>query len=226
VAKDRYGLWSPHRDSRSVLSFKSMLGLRPQEVWVWHDQPELATWWIIDGARSDVAAITQMLIREKTQEPTHGAILAEEWSVVKNPIWTFFKIPLKPQLIYNWVNATQQRMGPATVSFAGRKLKLRRWPNMSRYSNGLSMAQSISLTTACAQALKDSVSYSDMLTLAGKGNDSTLHALLHDALQDGILEVSVVEGIVETIVETSSTNNPTSDTKRWSLIRRLIEKFS
>ena len=203
-----------------------MLGLRPHEDWVWHNKPEFATWWIIDGARDDVATITEALLRERARNPTHGALLAEEWGFVKNPAWTFFKTPLKPQLVYNWVEATQQRMAPAAMPFIGRKFKLRRWPNMSRYSDGLSMAQSIGLTSVCAQALKGWVSHAELLAAVGPGHSAVIESLLRDALQDEILEQAVAEEPSESSVASATSTTPTSDTKRWSLIRRLIEKFS
>lgn len=193
---------------------------------MWHNNPEFATWWIIDGSRDDVVTLTEAFLRERALAPTHGALLAEGWGSVKSPVWTFFKTPLKPQLVYNWVDATQQRMGPIAMSFIGRKFKLRRWPNMSRYSDGLSMAQSINLTTVCAHALKGWISHAEILAVVGVANSAIVESLLRDALQDEILEITIVDAALDSSMPSVTSTNPTSETKRWSLIRRLIEKFS
>lgn len=235
MAKDRYGLWSPHRDSSNVSAFQSLLSQRLNESWVWYSDPSAATWWIVDGARSDVAAVTEMLRAERTRESTngitHGAILATDWTSVSHPIWTFFKVPLKTQLVYNWVDAVQKRMNPMMTSFRGQKFRLRRWPNMSRYSHNLNTAQSMSLTVACAQALKSRMAYTDMIMLVGIDNSMVIDSLLRDALQDGILELSKADAIETARPPSSSLSslpspNPTSNHKGWSLVRRLIEKFT
>jgi hypothetical protein len=235
MAKDRYGLWSPHRDSSDVLTFRALLSLRPDEPWTWHNSPEFATWWVIDGSRPDVAVITEMLRAERAREATngitHGAILANDWTSVSHPIWTFFKVPLKTQLIYNWVDSTMKRMGPAATSFRGKNFRLRRWPNMSRYSRFLDTAQSMSLIMACAQALKNRIAYNEMLTMVGGDSSTVVDSLLSDALQDGILELDKVEIPEPSVVgitspACASRSSTMSNSKGWSLVRRLIEKFS
>lgn len=229
MAKDRYGLWSPHRDSPHVLAFQSLLSDRLNESWVWYNDPSAAAWWIVDGARYDIANVTEMLRSERAHDATygatHGAILADDWTSVSHPIWTFFKVPLKTQLVYNWVDTIHKRTMPVASSFRGQKFRLRRWPNMSRYSHQLNTAQSMSLTVACAQALQNRMAYAEMIALAGINNSTIVDSLLRDALQDGILELSKADA-TDAPHPAPPPPNPVSSPKRWSLVRRLIEKFS
>ncbi len=229
MAKDRYGLWSPHRDSPHVLEFQSLLSYRRNEPWVWHNSPAAASWWVVDGAYRDIATITELLRTERALESgnilTHGAILANDWTSVSHPIWTFFKIPLRAQLIYNWVDSAQKRMGTAVAPFHKHMFRLRRWPNMSRYARELDTVQSMNLTMACTHALKQHVGYTELVTLVGAANSKIVDSLLCDALQDGILELSASQATVPARPAPPPAN-PASNHKGWSLVRRLIEKFS
>ena len=92
MPKEALGVWSPHRDSKSVLAFKSMLGMRA-ERWLWLNEPDQASWWVVDGTRDNLSELTVNLHREKAQGPVRGVLLAPDWSAVKDPVWVFFKVP-------------------------------------------------------------------------------------------------------------------------------------
>ena len=75
MPKEALGVWSPHRDSKSVLAFKSMLGMRA-ERWLWLNEPDQASWWVVDGTRDNLSELTVNLYREKAQGPVRGVLLA------------------------------------------------------------------------------------------------------------------------------------------------------
>ena len=224
MAKDNFAVWSPHRDSASVLAFKSLLGLR-SERWVWHDQAQQASWWIVDGSRDVLSDLTQKLIEEKALGPMHGALLAPSWSAVKNPIWTFFKVPLQVNQIYRWIDAASKLLPESTLGLSGQQIKLLRWPNMTRYSVGLSLPDSMQLTTACARLLKDWVSFEEIT--ASVNASVALNILLKDALRDGFLTVAHAQPAALALGNLNLGSNPVANDDRgaWSLVKRLIQKF-
>lgn len=169
--------------------------------------------------------LTQKLIEEKALGPMHGALLAPSWSAVKNPIWTFFKVPLQVNQIYRWIDAASKLLPESTLGLSGQQIKLLRWPNMTRYSVGLSLSDSMQLTTACARLLKDWVSYEEIA--ASVNAAVALNILLKDALRDGFLTVAHAQPAALALGNLNLGSNPVANDDRgaWSLVKRLIQKF-
>ena len=225
--REPLGVWSPHRDSHSVLAFKSLLSLRP-ERWIWQPGPAEASWWVVDGTRESIAEWTAALHQEKTHATVRGALLAPEWSAVKDPVWSFFKVPLQVNQVYRWIEAHQQPPKRPELAFEGQRLQLRRWPNMSRYTASSPMSHSLPLTVACARLLQEPVDYAQAQKLV---QDVTLlDTLLSDALHDGILELTPTQA--PPLATTTPDTPPAAATVRpddrgtWSLVKRLIRKFT
>ncbi len=222
VRKDPFGVWSPHRDSHSVLSFKAMLGLRV-EPWTWQDHAQQAAWWIIDGTRQIPEDLTAALYREKASSPTHGALLAPDWSAVQDPVWTFFKAPLQVNLVYRWIDACRQQ-NVHLSSLSGRQLKLRRWPNMTRYTANIAVADSIQLTVACARLLGEWTSYEQVIALVTQ--PKALDALLADAQREGILDIAPETFAVNAPISAQPKPTTLKERGAWSLVKSLIKKFT
>ena len=219
--REKLAVWSPHRDSHSVMAFKAMLSLR-DERWVWHDEPQRAIWWILDGLRDSNPRLTAALVESKSTGLLHGALLAPHWSAMRDPAWVFFKVPLQIKHIYSWVDSCLL-LHPASPAWEGHTLQLRRWPNMSRYGAGNDAGAAVLLTAACAQLLKNAMLYEDLLRAVPK--KSTLDALLTDALRDGILEMSKSPSAAG-LPHAGSAPLVEKDHRVWSLVKRLISKYS
>lgn len=223
MRKDPFGVWSPHRDSHSVLSFKAMLRLR-LEPWTWQEHANQASWWVVDGTRSIPQELTAALYREKANSPTHGALLAPDWSAVQDPVWTFFKAPLQVNLVYRWIEACRQQHAQVS-SLSGRQLKLKRWPNMTRYTADISVADSIQLTVACSRLLGEWTSYEQVLALVNQSE--ALDALLADAQREGILEIaSDAPPVTPSPPSVAPQPDAPKDRGAWALVKSLIKKFT
>lgn len=225
--KAKFGVWSPHRESTSVLAFKAALGLRP-ERWVWCSERHQASWWVVDAALGVSEDWTTELRNAKEGLRTHGALLARDWAAVGDPVWTFLKAPLQVNIVYRWLDACLLQYPEPKLSLSGQRLKLRRWPNMSRYSSAGNLAVGMNLTVACARLLKDWVTYEDAVSIAN--DKAALDVLLMDAKRDGILEMASPVPAASMGAEAANPTtgeNPgkTEDPKTWSLVRRLINKF-
>ena len=220
-ARDKFAVWSPHRDSNSVVSFKAILGLRTEQ-WVWHDEPQRATWWLVDGSRDPDDRLTRALLDARLTSPIHGALLAPDWSAVRDPAWAFFKVPLVAKGVYSWVDSCLL-LHPASPAWEGHEFKLKRWPNMSRYGAGSDTGTAVLLTAACAQLLKEFTSYENLLRAVP--HKSKVNALLADALQDGILEITKTAKLPEA-KNLDSQFSTANDSRVWALVKRLILKFS
>jgi hypothetical protein len=187
VPKEALGVWSPHRDSKSVLAFKSMLGMRA-ERWLWLNEPDQASWWVVDGTRDNLSELTVNLHREKAQGPVRGVLLAPDWSAVKDPVWVFFKVPLQVNQVYRWIDACcPQPSAPVSAEalFAEQHIQLLRWPNMTRYNANATVAQGIELTVACARLLSAPMTYEEVRSLLPtEANRTQLDVVLKDALQN------------------------------------------
>jgi hypothetical protein len=222
----RLGIWSPHRDSHSVLALKAALGLRP-ERWQWCDRPEEASFWIVDAQYPVLAELTEQLKQAKQQDPVFAALLATEWSVLRDPVWTFLKVPLQVKVVYQWIDGClQKNSAHATVlepPWLGQQLKLKRWPNMSQYA-GDTPASGMQITAVCAKLLADWVRYED---LSHDVSDlALLDQLLRDAHQRGILEFTRVSSASQKTASSSISSSSLEHEGKWSLIKRLIRKFA
>jgi len=223
MSKKTFTLWSPQREESSVLSFKALLSLRPTELWLWSDDARSASLWVVDAQCAALAELTQALRERKAQGHAFAALLAQDWSMVKDPIWTFFKIPLRVSHVYPWVDSALPLL-PCLASvhaLAGQRLRLKRWPNMTRYSASASMADSMELTLACSSLLKDWLTYEEAQAMVN--NKGLLDVLLSHAQDDGILDNSPVP-TENPVVQPPVAARP-EQSGAWSLVKRLIQKF-
>jgi hypothetical protein len=81
---------------------------------------------------------------------------------------------------------------------------------------------------ACARLLKEPVDYAEAQALVQ--DTALLDTLLKDALHDGILELTrphaaTADSPMPTAAATVAANSP-EDRGAWSLVRRLIRKFT
>ncbi|MBH2044807.1 MAG: hypothetical protein I8H87_15115 [Comamonadaceae bacterium] len=225
--KARFGVWSPHRESTSVLAFKASLGLRPEQ-WVWCHDRQQASLWVVDADLGVSEDWTTDLRNEKEGFRTQGALLARDWAAIEDPVWTFLKLPLQVNIVYRWLDVCLLQYPEPRLLLSGQRLKLKRWPNMSRYSSATSLASGMNLTVACARLLKDWVTYEDAIAIADDKN--ALDVLLMDAKRDGILETAPTTSVVAldagaADMTTGESPGKAEDSKIWSLVRRLVNKF-
>jgi len=218
MAKHRFGVWSPHRDSGGVTAYMALMKLRP-ERWVWCDQAVQASWWVVDGTRSDLAAVTGHLKALQPHRTTFGAYLANDWLSVPDPVWTFFKTPLQSQQIFKWLDSGLPRLTQRDASWAGCRLRLRRWPNLAKYAPQLDIAERLKLTMACANLLEGWVHYE---TLVPRFRDTDLlHSVLDDAANSAILEVSEPAFYLPPAPEPARRSGA-----GWSIFKSLLRRFA
>ena len=235
MAIDRFGVWSPHRDSNSVRSFKAALSFRP-EPWQWYENKEQASWWVIDGTLTTLSSLSDALLQQKKSGPIEAMVLAPTWNYIEDPVWTFFKAPLNVKLLYGWIDRCLQRDFPvapiaATASTAptaillGRQIRLKRWPNLPPYTAHGSQADAVSLTLACAKLLEGWTRYENAAAIAS--NTTLFNTILADAQLHGILEISAPEPALPSAKPPSKppTESP-EKTDAWSLVKRLLKKFT
>ena len=233
MAIDRFGVWSPHRDSNSVRSFKAALSFRP-EPWQWYENKEQASWWVIDGTLTTLSSLSDALLQQKKSGPVEAMILAPTWNLIEDPVWTFFKVPLNIKLLYGWIDRCLQRDFPATAASAstaptasllGRQLRLKRWPNLPHYTAHGNPADAVSLTLACAKLLEDWTRYEEAAAITS--NTVLFNTILADAQLHGILEISAPEPVQTSAPAPSNpiTASP-EKTNAWSLVKRLLKKFA
>jgi hypothetical protein len=234
MAIHRFGVWSPHRDSNSVRSFKAALSFRP-EPWKWYENKEKASWWVIDGTLITLSGLSDALLQQKKYGPIEALVLAPTWNYIEDPVWTFFKTPLNVKLLYGWIDRCLQRDFPAaaTASTAPaaillkRRIRLKRWPNLPYYTASSSQADAVSMTLACAKLLENWVRYEEAAAIAE--NTVLFNTILIDAQRHGILEISEPEPeparASALAPSTPMTANP-EKTDAWSLVKRLLKKFT
>ncbi|HNT38447.1 MAG TPA: hypothetical protein PKO45_04930 [Rubrivivax sp.] len=248
----RASVWTPTRESASTMAFMSTLRLH-STAWHWVDAPGQARWWVIDaGAYDDPTALTALTDDyDRMPWKPHVAFLAAQLSQLPRPSWTFFKPPVKSGLVFNWIRphggqdafGVSARPHAATVP-AGEAppwrqglLRLRRWPNMSRYGNTLE------LTVACSRLLAAPASYEQLLQ--GAVPAPLLDRLLADAHEAGMLQLEPLvhgkaaatpaarapapESIPGPTPERSiapPAELPAGERSRWDLVKRLLGKFA
>lgn len=224
MVQDRFGVWSPHRDSNSIRAFKAALSLR-SEPWRWYDDRQQASWWVIDGTQTTLGSLNSALEQQKKNGTVQTVVLAPSWSHIEDPVWTFFKVPLNIKLVYGWIDRCLQPYLPPPAPLARQHFKLKRWPNLTHYTADSSPADAVHLTLACARLLENWRSYDEILAVAH--NAVLLDRLLSDARRDGILETgSPVLACGSTpapgFLKTKILDKPDA----WSLVKRLLSKFT
>ena len=234
MAIDRFGVWSPHRDSNSVRSLKAALSFRP-EPWQWYEDRQQASWWVIDGTLTTLSSLTDALLEQRKQGPVEAMLLAPSWSHIEDPVWTFFKSPLNIKLLYGWIDLRLAQDFPAVAErpaaaapvavLTGRQLKLKRWPNLPHYTAHGNPADAVSITLACAKLLEDWTSYEEAAAIAG--NTALFSTILADAQIHGILQINEPEPIKAPAPPVSSPAPRSPEkTDAWSLVKRLLKKFT
>jgi hypothetical protein len=223
MTPERFGVWSPHRDSNSVRAFKAALSLR-SEPWQWHEDMKRASWWVIDGTQTTLDSLTSDLQTQKKNGVIHTVVLAPSWNHIEDPVWVFFKVPLNIKLVYGWIDRSLlQRLPPSPL--AGQQLRLKRWPNLTRYNANCAPADSMHLTIACARLLEHWASYEEMLAIAK--NPLLFDRMLADARQEGILDTSAPAPVSEHSPASGTPETKTPEkTNAWSLVKRLLSKFT
>ena len=176
MAMDRFGVWSPHRDSNSVRALKAALSFRP-EPWQWYDNKEQASWWVIDGTLTTLSSLTEALLQQKKHGPVEAMLLAPTWNNIEDPVWTFFKVPLNIKILYGWIDLRIAQDFPGAAAripvaapiaiLTGHQLKLRRWPNLPHYTAHGNPADAVAITLACAKLLENWTSYEEAVAIAG-----------------------------------------------------------
>lgn len=223
-----YALWSPHRDSREVMLWKSLLSFR-QEPWHWVEDGESALWHVVDVSRGVDPAWTARL---GGRRQVRGIALARQWLDIPAPVWTFFKVPLVTEDVHRWLEAElrgatfaqaqqagQARLAkPGEDAWSGRRLKLSRWPDVGRYGEN-----SIALTVACSLMLRDWTPYEELIRVIPA--QTPLLALLADASQRGILQVTAETQSAIPAPATPPVTHGAEDEGRWGLLKRIWKRF-
>lgn len=199
-------IWSPTRESASTLAFMATLRLH-SPAWEWADTPHQARWWLVDATSGQVDSSTLAALAthyDGLTEKPRVAFLAAQLGQLPRPSWTFFKPPVKSGLIFNWVRPPAAAVAVVAAAAAAAaaeastavpraaaaaalppwrqgQLRLRRWPNISRYGNRLE------LTVACSRLLSAPASYEQVLQWSVPAE--LLDRLLADALRDGLLHI-------------------------------------
>lgn len=223
-----YAMWSPHRDSREVVLWKSMLAFRG-EPWHWVDHLEQAHWYVVDVSRGVQPAWTEQLAK---RHGVKGIALARHWIDLPAPCWTFFKVPLSPEQVLVWLEqeiSRQRRLHaplmlaalvpPTRPRWEASELRLTRWPDVTRYGDG-----SIGLTVACSVLLRDWTAYEDILPLVP--DLPSLHAMLSDAQRRGFLLVADKKAHDPARPAASAPPVAAIEDGRWSLLKRIWKRFS
>lgn len=222
MAPDRFGVWSPHRDSNSIRAFKAALNMR-SEPWHWYEDKQMASWWVIDGTQTSLGSLNSALAEHKKSGPIQALILAPSWNNIEDPVWSFFKTPLNTAVLFAWIDRCIQQHLPQAV-LAGQHLRLKRWPNLTRYNSAIdNPADGVHLALACARMLESSTTYEEIAVIAQ--NRALLDKLLADARQAGILHISK-EAIAAPQAANASPPPPPAKTDAWSLVKRLLSKFT
>ncbi|MEY2688488.1 MAG: hypothetical protein RL375_2686 [Pseudomonadota bacterium] len=211
-----FAMWSPHRDSREVMLWKSLLGFRP-EPWHWVDELDSARWYVVDVARGVAPELTAELDRQASQRGVRGVALARQWTDLPAPCWTFFKVPLQLAGVSRWLDQIHP-VGPvlttgrldraahvqaANSSFGGMPARPAgtdaaitiSWQGqllrLTRWPDVNRYANgSMELTIACARLLREWVPYE--VIVASVHNQLALRSLLSDAQLNGSLRCTPV----------------------------------
>jgi hypothetical protein len=238
-------MWSPHRDSREVILWKSLLSFRG-EPWHWVNEPGAAHWHIIDMSRGVAPEWTAAV---QSNAAVHGIALARQWTDLPAPCWTFFRVPLQHESVTRWLDQLVGRAAGAAVAandasgerWSGLALRLSRWPDVNRYGNA-----SVELAVACGRLLRGWTPYP--MLVDGLRDRQALHRLLHDAQLKGWLD-SVPAPLPESgpVLHSTRSEVPTlhdvighaqspgraaapapapTESRRWSLLRRLWQRYA
>ena len=217
-------VWTPTRESPGVRAFMATMRLHSTN-WQWTEQADQARWWVIDASAG--IDLTELLKHhDRMAEKPSVAFLANQLSQLPRPAWTFFKPPVQAGLIFNWIrphvttSSAPTQPGPAHDRQPWRHglLRLRRWPNVSRYGNTLE------LTVACSRLLAAPASYEEVL--GWNVPPAVLDPLLADAHRQGLLQHEPGAAPATTATRDAPIAETAAERSRWDLIKRLLGKFS
>ncbi|MEY4754556.1 MAG: hypothetical protein RJA44_2231 [Pseudomonadota bacterium] len=250
-----YAMWSPHRDSREVMLWKSMLAFRG-EPWHWVDRLDAAHWYVVDVSRGVAPQWTEMLRSQEGR--VRGIALARQWTDVPAPCWTFFKVPLRHDRVLHWLDQEMRRQerlqqiqadatptvprrpepAPAVAAVASAPAPLlparERAPLHPRWEDSdLRLTRWPDVTRYGAGSIDLIVACGMMLrnwtpytTVAATVQDARqLEAMLTDASRRGFLQIA----------DRSATTSPgrlqpevggAAEDGRWGLLKRLWKRFS
>ncbi len=211
-----FAMWSPHRDSREVKLWKSLLGFRP-EPWHWVDELDAARWYVVDVARGVAPELTDELDRQASRRGVRGVALARQWTDLPAPCWTFFKVPLQLAGVSRWldqihpvgpvlttgkldraahVQAANSSFGgmPAQAAGPGAAISISWQGQLLRLTRWPDVNRygdgSMELTIACARLLREWSPYEALI--ASVHNQLALRSLLTDAHLNGSLRCTPV----------------------------------
>lgn len=222
-----FGIWKGEQDSNTIRAFMAALKLHSAH-WHWAPDASSAKWWVVDDI-SDPSEhdATTSIYRSLPRKP-HVAFLSRQLIRLPVPGWTFFKMPLETQQLFNWLDAQFRAMEPEQAraqpgaDWAGSMILLTRWPNMARYGKQLE------LVLACSKLLADWTAYDELVHSTGVSQQQ-LDTLLLEARDSGILKQMrhrPVGAPTAAAAPGGHHNDTAIQGRRVGLIRRLLDRFS
>lgn len=221
-SKPLFGVWKGEQDSNTLRAFMAALKLHSTH-WHWAPDARSARWWVIDDiSGADTHAAATALYGKLAQKP-RVAFLSRQMMRLPVPGWTFFKVPLETQQLFNWLDAQFRAMEPERaqpqVDWAGSMILLTRWPNMARYGTQLE------LVLACSKLLAGWTAYEELLSAPGVSREQ-LDTLLQEARDDGILQQMRHHAKAPAARPGHHPKQPPMEGRRAGLIRRLLDRFA
>jgi hypothetical protein len=230
-------VWSAHRHSSSVKTFKSVMLLR-HEGWNWADTPAAASIWLLDGGLPCTSVELEKLAAIQANNGSKVALLSRQFMTLPGLECMFFKTPLNSSTLESWnswiLRHTAQDVAASSgrSQFAGKGLHLVGWPNLSRYTDKRTLGNSLSLSIACTEMLRGWCSYESIADQIG--STAFLNKMLDDALAEGLLEVTKsVPGLARNPVAPTWTRSAVREATEdriesgsFGFLKRLFAKFS
>lgn len=188
---------SPHRTSLHVIALKGLLMLRKQEQWSWVPSQVSADVWVLDALKSSDAELNHWVqeYQSCTSKPvvvylTDGKkeVPHDAWLSIRAPVHVtkFFRLlddQLSPHTSIDVCNTqtTKHEWVFDRALLEARRVKLKQWPNITRYGHELKYVQ------ACAFLLASDRGYAELKQL--NLTDAELTQLLGDAHKQNFLMV-------------------------------------
>lgn len=185
MAKTYQRIWSPHRHTRPVKAWASVLSLR-EEIWIWKRDVSRhkATWWVFDGTEPIADEVLQA---QQNSPDVRCILLTPESPHLPNSNWAWVTTPLQINRVNQWLDgevarhiATQQPL----PDWRDMALHLVRRPDISAY--GANMA----LVVACSRMQQAWLTYDALLQLGL--SESVVNRFLAGTYRSGSLEVQKI----------------------------------